>query len=122
MQPSSSAGRAEAEHPALVRATHWINAAAMIVMILSGWRIYNAVTALLRVLAGPSRQKRVAMMAPDPPQESVERPNEFGKLKRQLLDAKGDSVAITAALRGAGGYGKTTLARKLAHDPEFQDF
>lgn len=31
-----------AEHPPLVRLTHWINAAAMIIMIMSGWRIYNA--------------------------------------------------------------------------------
>jgi thiosulfate reductase cytochrome b subunit len=29
-------------HPFAVRATHWINAAAMAVMIGSGWRIYNA--------------------------------------------------------------------------------
>lgn len=29
-------------HPRLVRVTHWINAAAMIVLITSGWRIYNA--------------------------------------------------------------------------------
>jgi thiosulfate reductase cytochrome b subunit len=29
-------------HPAIVRVTHWINAAAMLVMISSGWRIYNA--------------------------------------------------------------------------------
>lgn len=29
-------------HPMLVRGWHWINAAAMIVMIMSGWRIYNA--------------------------------------------------------------------------------
>ena len=28
---------------------------------------------------------------------------------------------ITAALRGAGGYGKTTLAKALAHDPDIQD-
>ena len=27
-------------------------------------------------------------------------------------------MAITAALRGAGGYGKTTLAKKLAHDAD----
>jgi thiosulfate reductase cytochrome b subunit len=29
-------------HPAWVRITHWINAAAMLVMIGSGWEIYNA--------------------------------------------------------------------------------
>ncbi|QGM96961.1 cytochrome b/b6 domain-containing protein [Methylocystis parvus] len=29
-------------HPPLLRALHWINAFAVIVMILSGWRIYNA--------------------------------------------------------------------------------
>ena len=29
-------------HPRWVRVTHWINAVAMIVMIMSGWQIYNA--------------------------------------------------------------------------------
>jgi thiosulfate reductase cytochrome b subunit len=29
-------------HPLIVRFTHWINAAAMMVMILSGWQIHNA--------------------------------------------------------------------------------
>ncbi|WP_240629166.1 cytochrome b/b6 domain-containing protein [Pantoea rodasii] len=29
-------------HPLWLRITHWINAVAMILMILSGWRIYNA--------------------------------------------------------------------------------
>ncbi len=29
-------------HPAWVRLTHWINAVAIVVMILSGWQIYNA--------------------------------------------------------------------------------
>src|SRR5262245_2234674 len=29
-------------HPVWVRITHWINAVAMIVMIMSGWQIYNA--------------------------------------------------------------------------------
>lgn len=29
-------------HPAWVRVTHWINAVAMVVMIGSGWEIYNA--------------------------------------------------------------------------------
>ncbi|HEU5294889.1 MAG TPA: cytochrome b/b6 domain-containing protein [Burkholderiaceae bacterium] len=29
-------------HPAWLRATHWLNAAAFFVLLLSGWRIYNA--------------------------------------------------------------------------------
>src|ERR1700760_246569 len=29
-------------HPAWVRITHWINAIAFLVMITSGWRVYNA--------------------------------------------------------------------------------
>jgi thiosulfate reductase cytochrome b subunit len=29
-------------HPVWVRVTHWINAIAMVLMILSGWEIYNA--------------------------------------------------------------------------------
>ena len=29
-------------HPLIVRITHWINAAAMILMIMSGWQIHNA--------------------------------------------------------------------------------
>ncbi len=29
-------------HPRWVRITHWVNAAAMVVMIASGWEIYNA--------------------------------------------------------------------------------
>jgi len=79
-------------------------------------------TTLIRVLQDESRQKRVPMMAPEPPPDFVPRPREFDALKARLLDAKGDSVAaITAALRGAGGYGKTTLARALAHDADIQD-
>jgi WD40 repeat protein len=78
-------------------------------------------TTLTRVLQDQSRQKRVAMMAPEPPADFVQRPAEFDALKKKLLDAKGDAVAITAALRGAGGYGKTTLAKALAHDSDVQD-
>ena len=29
-------------HPLVVRITHWINALAILIMVLSGWRIYNA--------------------------------------------------------------------------------
>ncbi len=44
------AGRCETEtripwvkvHPAVVRLTHWINALAILIMVASGWRIYDA--------------------------------------------------------------------------------
>jgi thiosulfate reductase cytochrome b subunit len=29
-------------HPLIVRVTHWVNAAAILIMVTSGWRIYNA--------------------------------------------------------------------------------
>src|SRR5215218_8197164 len=29
-------------HPLLVRITHWLNAFAILIMVASGWRIYNA--------------------------------------------------------------------------------
>jgi thiosulfate reductase cytochrome b subunit len=29
-------------HPLLVRITHWVNALAILVMVMSGWKIYNA--------------------------------------------------------------------------------
>lgn len=77
---------------------------------------------LIRVLEAPSMAKRVLMMAPEPPSDFVARPREYKTLKAQLLHPNtSDAVAITAALRGAGGYGKTTLARALAHDSDVQD-
>lgn len=40
-EPPAAAGYVTI-HPWLVRATHWINALAMLVMVMSGWQIYNA--------------------------------------------------------------------------------
>jgi hypothetical protein len=60
---------------------------------------------------------RVPFMAPDLPPHFVERPREFEALKRLLLTAEGGQpVAITTALAGAGGFGKTTLAAALCQD------
>jgi thiosulfate reductase cytochrome b subunit len=39
---NSGAARPEIIHPLYVRITHWLNALAMLVMIGSGWQIYNA--------------------------------------------------------------------------------
>src|SRR6201999_3916033 len=41
-QPASTLSRSRIIQPGWVRVVHWVNAAAMIMMIMSGWQIYNA--------------------------------------------------------------------------------
>jgi WD40 repeat protein len=65
--------------------------------------------------------RRVPFMADVLTADFVARPAEFDRLKARLLDARGNPVAITAALRGAGGFGKTALANALCHDSDIQD-
>ena len=98
---------------------------------LAGWmrradivdfRVPERWTWLVGRLKQPPQVRRVPMMAEAPPSDFVPRPAEFAKLKAALLDpATKDAVGITAALKGAGGYGKTTLARALCADEEIQD-
>ncbi len=40
--PTTPAVRATTVHPLWLRMTHWINAFSVVIMIASGWRIYNA--------------------------------------------------------------------------------
>lgn len=64
---------------------------------------------------------RVPFMAEPLPADFIPREAEFAELKQQLLSHdQQEPVAITAAFRGAGGYGKTTLARALCHDEDIQ--
>jgi len=66
--------------------------------------------------------KRVAFMAPDVPEGFIQRRREFEQLIAQLVDPKHENpIAITTALQGAGGYGKTTLAIALCHDDRVID-
>ncbi len=67
------------------------------------------------------QQPRVPFMVEDLPPDYVPRPQEFEALIDRLLDQRREEpVAITAALRGAGGYGKTTMARAICHDERIQ--
>ncbi|MGZ3646889.1 MAG: TIR domain-containing protein, partial [Ktedonobacteraceae bacterium] len=67
-------------------------------------------------------QKRVPFMVEELPDDFVERPEETEALIKLLLDTQlEEPVAITAALRGAGGYGKTTMARAICHNERIQE-
>src|SRR6266536_84133 len=67
------------------------------------------------------QQARVPFMVEDLPADYVSRPQEFETLIDRLLDQRREEpVAITAALRGAGGYGKTTMAQAICHDERIQ--
>lgn len=65
--------------------------------------------------------RRRIFQAPDLPKEYVPRSNVFNEIKHLLLNQKGhQATVLTTALRGAGGFGKTTLASALCHDPDIQ--
>ncbi len=65
---------------------------------------------------------RVPFMVDDLPADFVPRPAEYEQLLSHLLDRQREEpVAITTALRGAGGFGKTALARALCHDEAIQN-
>jgi hypothetical protein len=68
------------------------------------------------------QEPHVPFMCEVLPPDFVPRPNEFDALISKLLDEQREEpIAITAALRGAGGYGKTTMAIALCHDERIQD-
>jgi len=79
-------------------------------------------TRFLNDLNTRCEQRRVPFMVEDLPPSFVPRPHEFQKLIGKLLDEQREEpVAITAALHGAGGYGKTTMARAICHDEHIQE-
>jgi WD40 repeat protein len=64
-------------------------------------------------------ETRVPFMAPDLRRDFVDRPAEYEQLASMLLDrSRMNPLAITTALQGAGGFGKTTLAAALCHDDD----
>jgi len=78
-------------------------------------------TRLLRILEGPGETKRAPWMPGALPNGFVPRPVEYEEIKRAVLaDSQSNTVALTTALRGAGGYGKTALANALCRDPDIR--
>ena len=72
--------------------------------------------AFIGFLLSAKAETRVPFMAPDIRQDFVARPVESEALLSMLLDrARMNPLAITTALEGAGGFGKTTLAAAICH-------
>jgi len=74
---------------------------------------------LLTTLRTPYSPKpvHITVKASQLPHNFVPRPREFEPLVNALaVDELPDALALTATLRGAGGYGKTTLAKALCRD------
>lgn len=77
---------------------------------------------LLSMLRSPCQQQRVPFMAGDLPADFVARENETRVLMEQLLKpGQADPVAMIGALRGAGGYGKTVLAKAICYQDSIQE-
>jgi hypothetical protein len=78
-------------------------------------------TNLVRILQGPGAIKRAPWMPGHLPDNFVPRPAEYKALKDAVLSQRpGQTVALTTALAGAGGYGKTILANALCRDPDIR--
>lgn len=73
---------------------------------------------LFNQLNHPPQRLPCPFTVPSLPEHFVERPVEFNEMLQLLLDEKRQNpVALTTALKGGGGFGKTTLAMALCHDP-----
>jgi WD40 repeat protein len=88
--------------------------------------LWAAVLGLLWVVAGAGAGVWAAVAsrpappaapgAPPPPEWAVGRPAEVAEVARALRRGRGGMAGITTGLHGAGGFGKTTLAKMACAD------
>jgi hypothetical protein len=68
------------------------------------------------------QQLHVPFMVEDLPTDFVDRPQVLNALLGTILDGSlEEPTATKVALRGAGGYGKTTMARAVCHNEHVQE-
>ncbi len=96
-------------HTGLAEAALW----AGIVGALAG--VVAAAAAIWVVVPQPF--KMPLPPTPEVPDWVVARPVELSAVVRALVDAQAGTVGITTGLYGAGGFGKTTLAKMVSADP-----
>lgn len=112
-----------AHYPGDIRCGHlrqsprWIKKVDVIILNEAHPDYATAWTRLLKQLNDPPERTPRPFTVPNPPEHFVERPQRFDELIHHLLDdSEQNPVAITTALQGGGGFGKTTLAIALCHD------
>jgi WD40 repeat protein len=71
---------------------------------------------MIEQLQGECKVERVPFMVEDLPVNYTPRSKLNDDLLTRLLSGAEPRVGVTAALRGAGGFGKTVLARSICHD------
>jgi hypothetical protein len=79
-------------------------------------RLIKTISPEARLPNLPLRRRSATFMAGSVPADFVPRPEEYEQVIARLLAEPRGAVAITAAPSGAGGYGKTTLAKAICHD------
>ncbi|WP_433203935.1 NB-ARC domain-containing protein [Dactylosporangium sp. CS-047395] len=80
--------------------------------------LHRLVPALRTEAAGG---RRPVFSIPPPEPGDIARAGIARDLLARLTSADASLVAMTTALAGAGGFGKTTMARMLVHDPRVRD-
>jgi hypothetical protein len=74
----------------------------------------------VRNLANPQARAKVPFMPEKLSRDFVARPAELDAVAMALL-TNSSKVGISTAFRGSGGYGKTTLARAICHEPRVRE-
>jgi hypothetical protein len=73
----------------------------------------------VNVLQSPCQATRTPFLAATLPSNFVDRPEEFHRIVHAVLDDGHKNPAGTAVvLCGTGGFGKTTMALRVCHDPD----
>ncbi|HMA34003.1 MAG TPA: effector-associated domain EAD1-containing protein, partial [Chloroflexia bacterium] len=98
----------------------WADAQDRVGELVAAARAANPTNLALQALAAPWGSG-ATFLPPPLPETFVARPAQYVELKAALLAADpATPVAITTALQGAGGFGKTVLASALCADPDVQ--
>jgi len=102
-----------------VKAPRWIQKVDAFILDDSHPDYDMSYTRYLKQLNTPPERKYRPFTVPTVPEHFVQRPNEMNAMVTHILDDnRQNPVAITTALQGGGGFGKTTLAIALCHDEQ----